>query len=217
MQAEIKVVDASLDLDQDNALMLAIAQEQAAFLGRFRENLVYAAGFSVLTFALCLVMVFRLSERLRKPLAHLTNTAHKFDAGNYSPATGDAAYEEFEETIAAMNNMAATICEQIDGLKQAKEQAEQSEQLKSQFLANMSHEIRTPMNGVIGLINVLSEKVTEDEHQQLVKKITDSAQTLLTIVNDILDLSKIEAGKLQIEQINFSVLQLVRNIGGNLP
>ncbi|MFB0946127.1 MAG: PAS domain S-box-containing protein [Spirosomataceae bacterium] len=83
-------------------------------------------------------------------------------------------------------------------LKHAKEGAEQSLKIKEQFLANMSHEIRTPMNGIIGMIDVLNQTPLAEEQKDYVETIKKSSETLLVILNDILDLSKIEAGKMEL-------------------
>ena len=90
-------------------------------------------------------------------------------------------------------------------LKQAKDKAEEMSQAKGEFLANMSHEIRTPMNGVIGTLQLLSDTDLGRTQQEYVDTAYKSAHSLLTILNDILDLSKIEAGKLNIEHINLDL------------
>ncbi len=88
-------------------------------------------------------------------------------------------------------------------------QLQKSEQLKSEFLANMSHEIRTPMHGIIGFAELLARSELDNEQKQFVGYITSSAQSLLMLINDILDLSKIEAGKLDLEAVEFDLRQLV--------
>ncbi len=90
-----------------------------------------------------------------------------------------------------------------------KVRAEQSEKFKQQFLANMSHEIRTPLNSVIGLTNLLIKTPLEDQQRKYLNVIKKSSENLLVIINDILDLSKIEVGKMDFEQISFSLEDLV--------
>ncbi len=97
-------------------------------------------------------------------------------------------------------------------LKSAKEEAEYSLKVKEQFLANMSHEIRTPMNGVIGMIDILSETELNRTQKDYVNTIRSSSETLLTILNDILDLSKLEAGKMNLEYKPFDLKETLKNL-----
>jgi len=94
-------------------------------------------------------------------------------------------------------------------LRQAQREAEAAYEIKSQFLATMSHEIRTPMNGVLGIIGLLTDTPLNDQQQKLVKTGRESGELLLNIINDILDYSKMEADKLQLEHTGFDLHRLL--------
>ncbi|WP_152555657.1 ATP-binding protein [Methylomarinum vadi] len=98
-------------------------------------------------------------------------------------------------------------------LEQAKLQAEQASRAKSEFLANMSHEIRTPMNAIIGFTELLDEQLVEPRLKSFVKTIRSAGNSLLALINDILDLSKIEAGKLQIVKTPCNPHELFSELG----
>ncbi len=93
-----------------------------------------------------------------------------------------------------------------------KHRAEQSEKFKQQFLANMSHEIRTPMNAVMGMANLLSKSTLDKQQSTYLSAIRKSSENLLVIINDILDLSKIQAGKMEFEQIDFEMEDILNTV-----
>ena len=102
----------------------------------------------------------------------------------------------------------------IQSLKEAKLKAEESDKLKSSFLANMSHEIRTPMNGIMGFANLLLEEVEDPEHKEYLQIITKSADRLLATINDVLDISRIEAGQVVISKCEFDLNELLVELHG---
>jgi len=126
------------------------------------------------------------------------------------------AYEKLKEEIfqqATLNKLRnLQVKNQIEVAKKEKEVAERTARLKQQFMANMSHEIRTPMNAIVGITRLLLEKNPKQEQLTYLNAIRKSADSLLVIINDILDLSKIEAGKVIIEKTDFSIRELTDSI-----
>ncbi len=123
--------------------------------------------------------------------------------------------QEMAIVAMAFASQAAIALNNSNNMKElikAKEEAETATKVKGDFLANMSHEIRTPMNAVIGLNSLLARTDLKADQRDYVDKIGMSAQSLLKIINDILDFSKIESGKLRIENINFSLDDVLDNL-----
>jgi signal transduction histidine kinase/CheY-like chemotaxis protein len=109
-------------------------------------------------------------------------------------------------------NMLHMLRIEREELIRARDEALQAERAKTAFLANMSHEIRTPLNGILGMADLLSDVVKDPEQRKMIEVIRSSGDTLLTVLDDVLDYSKIEAGHMDLEDIPFNVRELVEDV-----
>lgn len=128
-----------------------------------------------------------------------------------------------EELTRLVEERTAELLQQIEKAEAERQEAdyqrqraEQSEQFEQQFLANMSHEIRTPMNAVLGMTNILLQKDPRPDQLKYLESIRHSSEALLVVLNDILDISKIEAGRMELENTDFSVPETLDQVAATL-
>ena len=158
-------------------------------------------------------MPLRFRELHRRCLAGevLTSPEEEFVRANGSRVFTRWAIHPVQDADGAVSGMIEVVV-RINDLVVARQSALDMARLRSEFLANMSHEIRTPMNGVLGMSEILGTMSLTEDQRNCVGVIESSAKHLLTIVNDILDLSKIEAGKLRMDSIGFRLRELIAEV-----
>jgi two-component system sensor histidine kinase EvgS len=120
--------------------------------------------------------------------------------------------QELEETNKGVVALNRELEDRTIAIEKAKLEAEQANRAKSEFLANMSHEIRTPMNAILGFTEILESKITDKTYLRYLSAISSSGKALLNIINDILDLSKIEAGKMELQFVPVNLFSLLREV-----
>lgn len=183
----------------------------------------------MLTLAIAVIIGFYLSKRITRPIIGLRNAIGKVGMGDLEATIEIQSSNEIGEVADGFNRMVDNLKkttvsrdqlieeiiqrEKIESdLKEAKKAAEVASEVKSRFLANMSHEIRTPMNAIVGFSELLKRSSLDETQSGYLASIHESADNLLSIINDILDLSKIEADKLQFENIEFNFPHLIESV-----
>ncbi|HTM46989.1 MAG TPA: response regulator [Polyangiaceae bacterium] len=159
---------------------------------------------------------------VRQTVASLRGVSGRLVRGEASSEVVLANRDELGDVARAFNDVALALTttnlslkEEVQQRKVAEQAAEQANRAKSQFLASMSHELRTPLNAIIGYSEMLQEEASEKQQQDFIpdlQKIHSAGKHLLQLINDILDLSKIEAGKLDLFLETFSVEALVKDV-----
>ena len=162
------------------------------------------------------VFVFDHDGGIGTVLTHAAYVAFEAALLVYMSIKGHAEFVEaarmFKELDHYRRHLEELVDERTAQLAEAREHAETANQAKSSFLASMSHEIRTPMTAILGLAYLMRRPELEPEQRERLDQLDAAAQYLLSIVNDILDLSKIESGKLKLEQIDFALDSVLAHV-----
>ncbi len=211
-----------------NALNAGFTKQEDEFsstLGdgsRWLENIVLRLLLTLsLTIGTTSILItISVSRGIEKGVKAIINGATLVSSGALDTRVPVYSQDEIGQLAVSFNNMTETLAENLrairelnetkESLKREKERAEISEKSKQLFLAKMSHEIRTPMNGILGFARLLSETLTEREQQEYIHIIIKSGEDLLVILNDILDLSRMEAGKVTFESLPFNPADVVQ-------
>ena len=182
-------------------------------LQRMRND-VFLLNFGIsflLAFAFLLV-VHALTTRLTRPLTRLSATMAIAEAGATGIRADAAGPREIANMAQAFNKMMAVLADREQELRTARDSALQFAKLKADFAATVSHEIRTPLNGVVGTLDILKATELPAKQRQYVEIAWDSSQYLLDLINNILDFSQLEAGKVQIDSTEFGLAHTVEDV-----
>lgn len=167
----------------------------------------------IISTLLAVLSVIAFQRQVHQPLKELAHFAHAFESGEFSQRTTIQQNDEIGQLGRALNQMAQKLQNTLIGLAEARDEAIIANQAKSEFLANMSHELRTPLNAILGFSELMTlEPSTSPEQQKTLEIIHRSGENLLSLINDILEMTRIEAGQTIVTPTNFDLYHLLKTM-----
>lgn len=174
----------------------------------FWYNLVLSVGLASAIF----VILLTISRRLLNPIHHLAQTMSAAQSGKKVNQVALSGPSDIQEMFKAFNKMMEILERREDELRKSRDEAYELAQVKGEFATNVSHELRTPMNGVLGMLDMLSDLGLTEKQREYVTVAKNSAKSLLSLINNILDFSKNDSGKSIIEQENFNLRENIEEL-----
>ena len=217
------------DLEQAEAPILVDGQRRGAVVLSFAPDplsslvprfISIGGSLFFLAAGLALFMGRWLAGRLTRPVEKLSQTMHQVAwSSDFSQRVSHGENDEFGRLTDSFNALLAQLDKNdralratMEELVEARDAAEAANVLKSHFLANMSHEIRTPLNGVLAMAQIMAMGSLDEVQRERIAVIKQSGEALLGVLNDILDLSKIEAGRMELEDADFDTAEVARKL-----
>ncbi|EKO3861353.1 response regulator [Vibrio harveyi] len=198
----LQVMTAGFTQQVESALLVQVSSQKQSIT-------LMTSGVMVIIILLCWLGFgtwYRVHSKLDSIIHSLNTLIHEHVKGEKVVVDGNDEFTIFAQQV---NRMMEEQNRQTEEILQTKESAISANRAKSVFLASMSHEIRTPLNGIIGMTEILSQSELSDHQKEVLTDIDTSSHTLLTLLNDILDLSKIESGHLQLSLIETDIREVV--------
>ena len=168
-------------------------------------------GSTLVMIVLVILIAIWMANLLTGRITAMISGIHAFQRGDLKYRLDARGDDEMAELATSFNKMADTVEASFTRLEEAKEKAEEASRLKSAFLATVSHELRTPLNGILGFADLLQSELTEPEQLEYANVIHRSGEHLLTLVSEILDLAKIEAGEMLFTPADIPLAQFLRD------
>lgn len=169
-------------------------------------------GLSFSCAFLFLAAIWALTGRLTRPLIQLSQAMARAEHGETGVRAQISGSRDIADMAHAFNSMMVVLEEREQELRQARDEAVTLARLKAEFAATVTHEIRTPLTGVVGTLDILLATALPVKQRQFVQLAWDSTQYLLDLINNILDFSKLEAGKLELEKVEFGMVSLIEQV-----
>lgn len=202
------VVQAEPKLLGHARVIVSKARLHALQLQVFATNLAMAIFFAILF----LLLVNKLTSRLTRPLQELAVSMERAERGETTVRARLDGPSDIVHMAQAFNSMISALDQREQELRLARDEAVRFGKLKAEFAATLGHEIRTPLNGVVGTLDLLRSSGLPAKPRDFVRMAWDSAQYLLQLVNNVLDFSRLEAGRLDLEHIEVDVREVVERV-----
>lgn len=170
------------------------------------------SGSTMLMLFLVMIVAVWLASLLTRRITDLVNGLARIEAGDLSFRFKPGAKDELGQLNTSLNHMADSVQSSLQQSEAARVLAEENSRMKSDFVANVSHELRTPLNGILGFSEIILEDAKDEDTREFAQTIHQSGQHLLAVVNDMLDVAKIEAGHMTLEPARFNVRTLLNEV-----